>query len=302
MKMKKLLLSSVVVALLGASGSLYAQNTIANKQVSVLSQAQLTEKLKQKNIPFEQITKSDYTGIYQITHEGQVAYVDDGGLYLILGDAYSLADIKKQGHELPDFEKVTKLEQSPLFYGKLMGNLVVLTSDKRAFFDANIIRLSDMTDIREELEMRVNIVDWSELPLKDAIKKVKGNGKQKIAIFSDPHCPFCKRLEKNLQELDNVTIYTFLFPIKPDAMRIAKKFWCDSNPQYAWDNFMLKGIQPKAAETCATPVERNLTLGNKLGLQGTPAIILSNGMILPGAYSAPDLQEWMNLAEKEKIQ
>ena len=117
------------------------------------------------------------------------------------------------------------------------------------------------------------------------------DGKRQLAVFSDPNCPYCKVLEGNLASLNNVTIYTFMYPIKTQSVQASKQVWCSSNKDYAWKNLIQKGIQPTASADCATPIERNLQLGKKLGLQGTPAIIFSNGFKALGAYPAAEIEK-----------
>jgi len=130
----------------------------------------------------------------------------------------------------------------------------------------------------------------------DAVTSIRGNGQRQLAIFSDPNCPYCKTLEGNLAKLNNVTIYTFIYPIKTQSIIPAKQVWCSANREYAWKNLLQNGIQPSAAANCETPIERNLALGKKLGLHGTPAIIFSNGYKVMGAYPAEEIEKiWKKL-------
>jgi thiol:disulfide interchange protein DsbC len=132
------------------------------------------------------------------------------------------------------------------------------------------------------------------LPLNQAIKVVKGNGSRKLAVFSDPDCPFCKQLEQQaLVGLNDVTIYTFLFPLAelhPDAANKAKAIWCAQDRTRAWQDWMLNGQLPKGATTCATPVEENAELGKKLGIRGTPLLIFANGKRVSGAIPAQEIE------------
>jgi len=118
---------------------------------------------------------------------------------------------------------------------------------------------------------------FDQLPLADAIKTVRGNGQRKVAVFSDPACSFCKRLEPELAGLDNVTVYTFLVPFQGQARPVA--IWCAADREQAWQRLMLQGdpslLNPTAA--CEHPVERNLALAHRLGVQGTPTLIWADG-------------------------
>ncbi|PVX85825.1 DsbC family protein [Paraburkholderia unamae] len=138
-------------------------------------------------------------------------------------------------------------------------------------------------------------VDWKSLPLKDAIVTVKGNGKRKLAVFSDPDCPYCHMLEeKSLPEISNVTIYTFLYPLDglhPDATRKARLLWCAPDHAAAWDAWMHHGVLPSNAGTCDTPLARNAALGATLHVNGTPGLVFFNGAQVPGAQQASVIEK-----------
>jgi thiol:disulfide interchange protein DsbC len=138
-------------------------------------------------------------------------------------------------------------------------------------------------------------IDFSTLPLDQAIKVVKGNGNRKIAVFSDPDCPYCKRLEKDeLSKIDNVTIYTFLYPLEqlhPDAGRKARAIWCAPDRNKAWENWILNGQLPNGATECETPLDKVAALGRKLGVNSTPTIFLPNGKRVQGALPAEELEK-----------
>lgn len=119
-------------------------------------------------------------------------------------------------------------------------------------------------------------VDFAQLPFADAIKTVRGNGQRRFAVFSDPGCSYCRRLEPELAELADVTVYTFLVPFQGREKPIA--IWCARDPVQAWQRYMLQGdTSLLAAETCDHPLERNLALAQRLGVQGTPTLIWSDG-------------------------
>jgi thiol:disulfide interchange protein DsbC len=139
----------------------------------------------------------------------------------------------------------------------------------------------------------INKVKFSDLPLDNAIKQVKGNGKRVIAVFEDPNCGYCKRLRQTtLKEMDNVTIYTFLYNIlSEDSFVKSKNIWCSSDRAKAWDDWMINGKPaPAAPENCKTPNEEVLALGQKLHIQGTPAIFFTDGSRIPGAVDQKTLE------------
>ena len=121
--------------------------------------------------------------------------------------------------------------------------------------------------------------------------RVKGNGARKIAVFSDPNCPYCHKLEQMLTQVDNVTVYTFLFPIlSEDSNTKAKQIWCSADRAKAWRDWMTAKTAPGGAGTCDTPLEANLKLGQQLNVTGTPAIIFPDGSRAPGLIDAATLE------------
>ena len=142
-------------------------------------------------------------------------------------------------------------------------------------------------------------VSFAELPLADAIKTVRGNGQRKVAVFSDPACSFCKRLEPELASLDNVTVYTFLVPFQGHEKPIA--VWCAADREQAWQRLMLKGDVSllNTAATCDHPVQRNLALAHRLGVQGTPTLIWANGSRTEGYVERTVLEARLSQVAQE---
>ena len=143
---------------------------------------------------------------------------------------------------------------------------------------------------------------WDQLPLDLAIKKVKGTGARKLAVFSDADCPFCARLENDLKSIDNVTIYTFLFPIDqlhPDAARKSRQIWCAPDRQKAWDAFFESGTLPDNKGDCKDPIQATAALGQKLRVTATPTLVFADGSVIPGALPAQQLETEFANAEAE---
>lgn len=187
-------------------------------------------------------------------------------------------------------------EMKGLYSGSLDKQVVYVNEDAQHLFIGSMIRLKDQQNLTKSLVVDQNSVDFKQLPLKDAIKTVRGNGKRQLAIFSDPNCPYCKVLEGNLAKLNDVTIYTFIYPIKNQSIIPSKKVWCSANKEYAWKTLMQNSTQPTANADCENPIDRNLALGKKLGLAGTPVIIFSNGFKVTGAYPTEDIEKiWKEL-------
>lgn len=247
--------------------------------------------LKQADIPMDQLIQSPYQGLYQIIYQDQTAYVEQTGQYLLIGEIFALQEIKQRNNgQLPPFEKITSLGTSHLNYAKLGTDLVILDKNHQFVMAGEVVRLTDRMAISDQLQLEVNKVDWASLPLQQAMKQVKGNGQRKIAVFSDPYCPYCKQLEQTLATLDSVTIYTFLYPVKSNSMKVSESIWCAKNPAQAWQDFMLKNRQPEAKK-CTNPLQSNLKLGHQVGAYGTPTMIFENGYVLMGAMPKENIEQ-----------
>ncbi|MBI0326461.1 DsbC family protein [Burkholderia plantarii] len=171
---------------------------------------------------------------------------------------------------------------SQIVYSDAAGDYVLL---------GELVDTKSRKNLTEARMAEINKVDFASLPLGNAIKVVKGNGARKIAVFSDPNCPYCKRFESTLQSMDNVTVYTFLYPVlTPDSTVKSKAIWCASDRAKSWESWMVNHQAPTGAGNCdTTALDKNLTLGRGLNVTGTPTIILADGTRLPGAVSADEL-------------
>ena len=176
-----------------------------------------------------------------------------------------------------------------LYSASLDNQIIYLDENAQYMLVGSMVRLKDQKNLTKDLMLQQNSVDWKQLPFKDAIKTVKGTGKRQLVVFSDPNCPYCKRLEVELDKLNDVTIYTLIYPLKSQSITVSKQVWCDPNQAYAWKNLLQKNVQPKE-KTCANPIERNLELGKKLGIEGTPTLIFGNGLKMVGGRSAEDIR------------
>ena len=205
------------------------------------------------------------------------------------------SNLTKQ-HPNLKIENIQTTEMKGIYSGSMDGQVVYVGEDTQHILIGSMFRLSDQKNLTKDLMLKQNTIDWKKLPLQDAVKMVRGNGKRQIAVFSDPNCPYCKQLETELTKLNDVTIYTFIYPIKTQSIAVSKQVFCEKDPALAWSNLIAKGIQPSSKKTCANPIERNLTLGKSLALNGTPAIIFSNGFKLMGAYPAQEIEKmWQEL-------
>jgi thiol:disulfide interchange protein DsbC len=191
-------------------------------------------------------------------------------------------------------DSVTKTPYSGLYEVQIDGDVIYTDVKAQYLFIGRVVDSQTYRDFTKEKIQSINKVKFSDLPLNMAIKTVKGNGKRVIAVFEDPNCTYCKRFQKTLQEVDNVTVYTFQYNIlAQDSIEKSRNIWCASNPGKAWSDWMLNGKDaPTAPASCTTaPHEQVLALGKKLKVTGTPTIFFMDGSRIPGAIDAKGLEE-----------
>ncbi len=198
-------------------------------------------------------------------------------------------------------ESVTKTSHLGLYEVVVDGQVIYTDENFKYLIDGSIIETANMTNVTaarqqelEESKLRKLAFPFEQLPFDMAFKKVKGDGSRKIAVFSDPDCPYCKRLEKSFTKLDNVTIHVFLYPLKelhPKATDVARSIWCSPDRVKAWDDYMLKGVAPKAAGTCDNPVDRIVEFGQSKRISGTPTLFFADGKRVPGAIPIEQVED-----------
>ena len=178
-------------------------------------------------------------------------------------------------------------------YEVLVGNEVFYTdSSAKYLIQGEIIELATGKNITEQRQADLNRIKWTELNLANAIKTVRGNGSRQLAVFSDPNCGYCKRLEKSMQQLDNVTIYTYLLPIlSADSTQKSKQIWCAADPYKAYMDWMINGIIPSGKGDCTAPLDKNLAFAKTYGITGTPTLFFTDGSRFPGAVQITDIEK-----------
>lgn len=167
------------------------------------------------------------------------------------------------------------------------------------FFVGTVIDAKTKNDITEARLRKLNAVRFEDLPLAQAFKIVRGKGTRQLAYFSDPRCPYCRKFDQELTKVDDVTVHVFLIPIiARDSEAISKSVWCSPDRSKAWLDLMLNGVQPTAKATCDTPIEKNLALSRKYGINGTPTLIFANGERVSGWMPADRLSKMLADAAK----
>ncbi len=194
--------------------------------------------------------------------------------------------------------KVKSVSPAPIsgIYEVLVGNDIFYTdSSGKYLIQGEIIELASGKNITEQRQADLNRIKWSDLTPANAIKNVRGNGSRQLAVFSDPNCGYCKRLEKSLQQLDNVTIYTYLIPIlSPDSAQKSKQIWCSADPYKAYMDWMINGITPSGKGDCSTPLDKNMAFAKTYGVTGTPTLFFTDGSRFPGAVQITDIEKKFN--------
>lgn len=172
-----------------------------------------------------------------------------------------------------------------------LGTDLLYTNQSMDFvLQGSLVDVATLTDLTAERVEELNRVDFSGLPLEHAIKQVKGEGSREIVVFEDPNCIYCKRLHETFADIEDLTVYTLMFPIlAPDSRTIAEHVWCSDNAAEVWSEWMLEEKMPAAVE-CEAPIDNMLKLGMSLGVQGTPAMFFQDGSRVNGWLPADKLE------------
>ncbi len=172
-----------------------------------------------------------------------------------------------------------------LFYTDAQGNFLI---------QGTLVDTKARKNLTEERQEKLLTIDFASLPLADAFTIVRGNGKRRIAVFEDPNCGYCKRFERDLQAVDNVTIHLFLYPILgPDSLAKSRGIWCAKDKARAWTDWMVRDQAPAAAGAgCdAAALTRNTEFGRKWRITGTPTLVFADGSRIPGALSTAQVEQ-----------
>lgn len=181
------------------------------------------------------------------------------------------------------------------------AHIVYVDSAASVILTGQAIDAKSGRNLTDERQRKLGAIKWASLPFDDAITIVHGDGRRKIAVFSDPNCPFCKRFEKDLARLDDSTVHVFLYPvIKPESVVQTKAVWCSPDRAKAWRDLMLRQIQPTAAPDCKTPVEKLVALGHRLGASSTPTWFVETGERYSGALALDDIRKILDEASPKR--
>ena len=212
-----------------------------------------------------------------------------------LGWAQEAAIRKNLGERVPALKQIDEVNKTPMpgLYEVRLGNEVLYTDAEGNFLiQGQLLDTRARKNLTEERIEKLTAIAFADLPLKNAFTLVRGNGKRKMAVFEDPNCGYCKRFEKDMQGVTDVTVQLFLIPILgADSVEKARNIWCAKDRAKAWNDWMQKDSLPKAAECNTEAITANLDLAHKHRITGTPTLVFANGTRVPGAINAQQVEK-----------
>jgi len=209
---------------------------------------------------------------------------------------------KNLAERIPQLQKIDEVSKSAmpgLFEIRVNGTEIYYTDGEGNFLlQGSLIDTRQRRNLTEERVDKLNAISFDALPLKDAFTIVRGTGKRKLAVFEDPNCGYCKRFERDLQKVDNVTIHMFLYPIlSADSTEKSKNIWCTKDRVKAWQDWMVRDKAAATASCDISAIERNVEIGRKHKITGTPTLIFADGTRVPGAITAAQVEKYLTDAK-----
>ena len=209
---------------------------------------------------------------------------------------------KNLAERLPNLPKIDEVSKTPMegLYEIRVNHSEIFYTDAQGNFliQGSLIDTQARADLTEQRLNKLTAIAFKDLPFKDSFTIVRGNGKRKMAVFEDPNCGYCKRFERDLTKVDNVTVHVFLYPIlSADSNEKSRNIWCAKDKGAAFLDWMTKDVVPKTAQCDATAVARNVELGKKARITGTPTIIFADGSRVPGAIGADRIEKFLTEAK-----
>ena len=204
---------------------------------------------------------------------------------------------KNLSERLPQLQKIDEVTKTPmpgLFEVRVGTDLFYTDAEGNYLIQGQLMDTRARRNLTEDRTEKLLAVDFNSLPLKDAFTIVRGDGSRKLAVFEDPNCGYCKRFERDLAKVDNVTVHMFLYPILgPDSADKSRNIWCAKDKGKAWTDWMVKDQAAAAASCDAAVLARNVEFGKKHKITGTPTIIFANGSRVPGAISTAQIEKML---------
>ncbi|MDO8450138.1 DsbC family protein [Rhodoferax sp.] len=209
---------------------------------------------------------------------------------------------KNLGERISQLKKIDEITKSPmpgLYEIRVNGTEIFYTDAEGNFLiQGNLIDTKQRRNLTEERVDKLTAISFDSLPLKDAFTIVRGNGKRKLAVFGDPNCGYCKRFERDLEKVDNVTIHMFLYPIlSADSNEKSRNIWCAKDKGKAWQDWMVRDQLPAVANCDTAAIARNVEMGRKYKISGTPTLVFADGSRVPGAIGAAEVEKHLTAAK-----
>ena len=203
---------------------------------------------------------------------------------------------KNLTERLPNLPKIDEVSKAPMagLYELRVNETEIFYTDAEGNFliQGHLIDTKAKRNLTEERVEKLSAIEFDALPLKDAFTVVRGNGKRKMAVFEDPNCGYCKRFERDMQKVSDVTVYMFLYPIlSPDSTEKSKSIWCSKDRSKAWQDMMVRDQSVPKTSCDTAAIDRNLAFGKKHKITGTPTIFFADGSRVPGAIGAPQVEK-----------
>ncbi len=205
---------------------------------------------------------------------------------------------KNIAQRYPELKTINEVNKAPipgLYELRINGTEIYYTDAQGDYLVVgNVYDTKQKRNLTEERVDKLSAVKFDSLPFKDAFTIVRGNGERKVAVFEDPNCGYCKRFEHDLQTINNVTVYMFLYPILgADSAEKSKAIWCAKDRAQVWLDWMVRDqAVPSSVQMCDTDaLKRNVELGRKHKINGTPTLIFVDGTRVPGAIDAKQIEK-----------
>jgi len=204
---------------------------------------------------------------------------------------------KNIAERLPQYPKIDEVLKTPIpgLYEVRFGTDVIYSDESGNYLiEGQMLDTKTRVNITEERIAKLTAIDFASLPLKDALVWKQGSGARKLVVFADPNCGYCKQFEREIQKVKDITVYTFLYPILgPDSTDKSRNIWCSKDSTKAWRDWMLNGTMPaRAMGQCdSAALARNVDLGRKHKVSGTPALVFEDGKRVPGAMATEQVEK-----------
>jgi thiol:disulfide interchange protein DsbC len=215
------------------------------------------------------------------------------------------AEIRKNlADRLPDLGKIDEVRKAAMagLYEVRVGTELYYSDENGNYFiEGHLVDTRTGANLTEERIAKLTAIDFSTLPLKDAMVWKQGDGSRKLVVFADPNCGYCKKLEREIRQVKDITIYTFLLPILgADSTEKSRNIWCSKDPARTWIDWMVDGkLPPRMMGDCdASVLQRNTAMGRKYKVNGTPALVFEDGKRIAGAPGMEQLEKTLVAAKK----